>query len=84
LVILPTGWLFSRLVGGPAKKAIQASIAGEKPLLFVRDHPVLKKTTIRFSRITDKGIATLVGQIPLKEFPELIAAAAPLLRNRVL
>ncbi len=69
---------------GPAKKAIKACIDGEKPLLMVREEAGKGKTTYQFARITDKGITTLAGQTPLKQFPELIAAAAPLLRTRLI
>jgi hypothetical protein len=69
---------------GPAKKAIKACTDGEKPLLVVREEAGKGKTPNQFARITDKGITTLTGQTPLKEFPELIAAAAPLLRTRLI
>ncbi len=69
---------------GPAKKAIQTCIEGEKPLLLIREAPGKGKTPRQFARITDKGLTTLVSQTPLKQFPELVAASAPLLRTRVI
>src|ERR1700704_2798705 len=69
---------------GPAKKAIQACIEGEKPLLLVREEAGKGKTPNQFARITEKGITTLAAQPPLTQFPELIAAAAPLMRTKVI
>jgi hypothetical protein len=67
-----------------AKKAIKASTEGEKPLLLVREEPGKSKTLNEFARITVQGISTLVGQVPLKDFPDLIAASAPSHRTKVL
>ncbi len=69
---------------GPAKKAIRACSEGDKPLLLVRDEPGKGKTRNQFARITEKGIGVLVGQTPLEQLPELVSAAAPLLRTKVL
>ena len=69
---------------GPAKKAIQACREGDKPLLLVREEPGKGKTPNEFARVTDKGLTTLAAQTPLTQFPELIAAAAPLLRTRLI
>ena len=69
---------------GPSKKAIKACTEGEKPLLQVRDEPGTGKKPLQYARLTDKGITTLVAQTPLRDFPALIGASAPLLRTRVI
>lgn len=69
---------------GPAKKAIQTCTEGDKPFLTVREEAGKGKTPNQFARITDKGITTLAAQTPIKQFPDLIAAAAPLAKTRVI
>jgi hypothetical protein len=69
---------------GAARKGIQECLDGEKPLLSLREEPGKGKTPTQFVCITDKGIATLASRTPLKQFPELIAAAAPLLKTRII
>jgi hypothetical protein len=69
---------------GPAKKAIQACIEVEKPLLLIREEPSKGKTPNQVAEITDTGLATLAAQTPIKEFPDLIAASASLMKTRVI